>query len=437
MVVLIAGFGSIRPAPAAAGSVRVPNPPAASGPHPVGSSAPAALISLQTSGNAMTFGQDWVATWRAAQVQPARTGVSAAGFANQTVRQIVHISIGGSQVRLQLSNLYGAAPIRVDAVQIGVSGAGASVVAGTNHPVTVGQSASFVLPAKGEVLTDPAALPVVAGANLTVSLYFATPTGPTTWHPVALTPSYAAAGNQVDASGPQRYRATTASWYFLSGVDTLAPAGAQAIVAFGASTTDGVKSTASTDQRWVDDLNRRIDQSGQGGSLAIVDEGISGNRLLSNGGTCGPSGETRFALDALGQPGVGAVIVSSLGNDDIGDKVGPDGRPVTAQAVIAGYQHLIAEAHSAGVRIIGGTLTPNQGSVIYTPQGEEIREAVNQWILTSGAFDATVNFAAAVADPTHPDQLLARFDSGDHLHPNDAGYLAIADSINLSVPVPA
>jgi lysophospholipase L1-like esterase len=389
--------------------------------------------SFQTSPAAATPGQNWVATWSSAQVQPARTGVSATGFANQTVRQIVHISIGGSQVRLQLSNLYGTAPIRVESAQLGVSESGASIVGGTNRPVTVGQSASFVLPAGGEVLTDPIALPVAAGANLAVSLYFAAPTGPTTWHPVALTTSYVAAGNQAEAPGPQPYRATAASWYFLSGVDTVAPAGAGAVVLFGASTTDGVHSSTNTDQRWGDDLNRRVDQSGQGATLAIVNEGISGNRLLSGGGTCGPSGEARFALDALGQAGIRAVVVSSLGNDDIGYRVGPGGSPVTAQSIIAGYQRLIAEAHAAGVEIIGGTLTPNQGSAIYTPAGEAIREAVNQWILTSGAFDATINLAAAVANPQHPNQLLARYDSGDHLHPNDAGYLAIADSINLSL----
>ena len=152
-----------------------------------------------------------MATWSSAQVQPARTGVSATGFANQTVRQIVHISIGGSQVRLQLSNLYGTAPIRVESAQLGVSESGASIVGGTNRPVTVGQSASFVLPAGGEVLTDPIALPVAAGANLAVSLYFAAPTGPTTWHPVALTTSYVAAGIPSDGgvlvlSERRRYR---------------------------------------------------------------------------------------------------------------------------------------------------------------------------------------------------------------------------------------
>jgi lysophospholipase L1-like esterase len=303
--------------------------------------------------------------------------------------------------------------------------------------VTVGQSSSFVLPAGGEVLTDPVAIPLAAGTDLAVSMYFATSTGPTTWHPVALTTSYVATGNQTDVLGPQPYRSATASWYFLSGVDTAAPAGAQAIVAFGASTTDGVKSGNNTNQRWIDVLNRRIDQGGHGATLAVIDQGISGNRLLSNGGTCGPSGEARFVPDALGQDGVRAVIVSSLGNDDIGYRVGPGGSPVTAQAIIAGYQRLIAEAHAAGVEIIGGTLTPNQGSVIYTTGGEAIREAVNRWILTSDAFDATINLAAVVADPNHPTDLLAQYDSGDHLHPNDAGYQAIANSISLPLLVAA
>ncbi|MDQ6837875.1 MAG: GDSL-type esterase/lipase family protein [Actinomycetota bacterium] len=374
-----------------------------------------------------------MATWTAAQVQSAGAGPSAVGFANQTVREIVHTSIGGSQLRLRLSDAFDTAAVTVTRATVALRQSGAALQAGTDSTVTVGGLASFVLPAHGVALTDPVDLQVPPEADLAISLYFAAPTGQTTWHPLALTTNYVAAGDQTASLGSTPYSATTDSWYFLTGVDINAPTTTAGIVALGASTTDGLGSTPDTDRRWSDDLHRRISSTGQGQQLSVLNSGISGNRLLIDAGTDGQSGEHRLGPDAVGQPGARYVIVSSLGNNDIGFNQGPDGAPVTVAEMIAGYQQMIGQAHAGGLMILGGTLTPDEGAFYSSSAGEAKRQAINQWILTSGSFDATINFGAAVADPTNPARILSAYDSGDHLHLNDVGYQAMADAVDLSV----
>ena len=396
-------------------------------------SAPPALA----TGRVLAASGIWDTTWNASQAQADPSGgQSQTGFANQSVRQIVHVSVGGSSVRVQLSGLFDSRNVTVTAGQVGISQAGSGVVAGTNRALTVGGGSSFVLPAGGTVLSDPINLPVAPGALLAISLYFQAPTGPTTWHPLAVTTNYIAPGNQVANPGAMAGATTTTSWYFLSGIQVNAPTTADAVVAFGASTTDGQGSTLDADRRWPDDLYRRIQQQGQGGVEGVANAGISGNRLLTDGGISGQSGLSRFSRDALSTPGAKVVIVSSLGNNDIGFNQGPDGGPVTAAEIIAGYQRLITEAHTAGLTIIGGTITPDQGSFYYSAAGEAKRQAVNNWILTSGAFDATIDFATAVADPNNRSALLPAYDTGDHLHLNDSGYQAMANAVNLSALTP-
>lgn len=374
----------------------------------------------------------WVGTWSAAEVQPDVTGPSATGFANQTIREVVHTGIGGSQLRLRFSNGFGTRPLSVVVAEVGVSQSGVDVAPGSNHPVTVGGSPSFVIPAGGSARSDPVGLTTAPGSDLAVSVYLSAPTGPATWHPVALTTSYIAVGNHTtDTMMP--YQASASSWFFLSGVDVSAPAASVGVVAFGASTTDGLGSTFNANRRWLDDLNARVEAADPAAPASVTNEGISGNRLLTDGRTSGQSGETRFARDVLGQSGARTVIVSSLGNNDIGDKVGSNGQAITAGAMIAGYQQLIAHAHRAGLTIVGGTITPDEGAYYYTPAGGAVRQQVNSWILTSGAFDATIDFAGAVADPTDPSRLLAGYDAGDHLHLNDTGYRAMAQSVSLSL----
>lgn len=343
------------------------------------------------------------------------------------------MSVGGSDVRLQLSGLFDSCADTVGAAQVGISQGGSGVVGGTTRSVTVGGAASFVLPAGGTVLTDPVNLAVAPGALLAVSLYFPSATGPTTWHPLADTANYVGPGNQVAMAGGMTSATTTTSWYFLSGVQVDAPTGAGAVVAFGASSTDGEGSTLNAEQRWPDDLYRRIQAEGQGGVLGVANAAISGNRLLTDGGTSGQSGLRRFSRDALSETGANVVIVSSLGNNDIGLNQMPDGSPVTVAEIIAGYQQLIAQAHTAGLAVIGGTVTPDQGAFYYSAGGEAKRQTVNNWILTSGAFDGTVDFASAVAAPGNPSALLPAYDSGDHLHLNDSGYQVMANAVNLPI----
>ncbi|MDQ6783399.1 MAG: GDSL-type esterase/lipase family protein [Actinomycetota bacterium] len=367
----------------------------------------------------------WVGTWSAAEVQPDSSGPSATGFANQTIREVVHSSIGGGGLRVRLTNVFGGTPLAVAAAEIGVRQSGAKVVPGTNHAITTSGSPSFVIPPGAATFTDPVALPTAAGSDLVVSVYVTAPTGPATWHPAAITTTYVAAGNHA-ADDVMPYQGSATSWFFLSGVDTDAALYRSAIVALGASTTDGVGSTFDADRRWIDDLNARIELSAPASAPSVLNEGISGNRLLTEGGTAGQSGEHRFARDALRQSGAQTVIVSSLGNNDIGDKVGTNGRPISANDLIAGYQQLIANAHGAGLRIIGGTLTPDRGAFYFSAAGELIRQQVNRWILTAGAFDVAIDFATSVASSSDPSALLPAFDSGDHLHLNDAGYQAMA-----------
>jgi lysophospholipase L1-like esterase len=368
-------------------------------------------------------GSGWLATWSAAPVPPRQSGRSADGFGDQTIRQIVHTSVGGGQLRIQLSNTYGTRPVRVDGATVALRSRGAALVPGTDRGLSVAGSRTFTLPVGATVVTDPVALTVLAGSDLAVSLFLGAPTGPATSHPLALTTNYLASGDHVADDVATAFGSTTSSWWFLSGVDVEAPADAHAVVAFGASTTDGQGSTANGDNRWVDDLNRRLRTSGS--TTAVVDQGISGNELLSSGTTGGPSGVERFAADALSQPGVSVVVVSSLGNDDIGHR----GDAATAAALIAGYQHIIGEAQAHGVRVIGATLTPDRGAGLWTAAGEKVREQVNTWILTSHAFDATVDLARVLANPHDPTRLAAAYDSGDHLHPNPAGYRAEATAI--------
>ena len=367
----------------------------------------------------------WVGTWSAAQVAAGTSGVSATGFDDQTVRNIVHTSVGGSQVRLRLSNVFGTGPLTVTGVHVGVRSSGAAVAAGTDRAVSFGGASQVTIPAGQRAVSDPVALAVGAEQDLAVSVYFAGPTGPTTWHPDAISTNYYADGDHSADTSASAYTSTSTSWYFLDGVDVLSSDAAGSVVTFGPSTTDGDASTVDANLRYPDDLARRLLELPAGQQLSVLNAGISGNQLLADGGTGGPSGLSRFARDVLDQTRVRAVVIWE-GTNDIGNH--PDLDP---SQLTDAYQQLIDAAHQRGVRVIGATLQPDKGAGYYTDEGNQVRKAVNDWIRTSGAFDGVADFDQVLRDPADPDQLLPAYDSGDHLHPNDAGYQAIADSINL------
>jgi lysophospholipase L1-like esterase len=367
----------------------------------------------------------WVGTWSAAQVAAGTSGLSATGFDDQTVRNIVHTSAGGSRVRLRLSNVFGTEPLTVTGVHVGLRSSGAAVAAGTDRAVTFGGAAQVTIPAGQRAVSDPVALTVGAERDLAVSVYFAGPTGPATWHPNADSTNYYADGDHGADTSAAAYTHTSTSWYFLDGVDVLGSEAAGSVVTFGPSTTDGDASTRDANLRYPDDLARRLLELPAGQQLSVLNAGISGNQLLADGGTSGPSALSRFARDALDQTGVRAVVIWE-GTNDIGNH--PDLDP---SQLTDAYQQLIDAAHQQGIRVIGATLQPDKGTGYYTPEGNEVRKAVNDWIRTSGAFDGVADFDQVLLDPADPDQMLPAYDSGDHLHPNDLGYQAIADSINL------
>jgi lysophospholipase L1-like esterase len=353
-------------------------------------------------------------------------------FSNQTIRMVVHTSVGGSSVRIKLSNLRSTTPLSVGAVDVAAQKEKATAVAGSQHAVTFSGAKSVTIPAGSEVFSDPIPMTVAAQRNLLVSLYLPKATSSSTWHSDAYDTSYLSKpGNHAADTEDGNYVAATTSWYYLSGVDVVAPAARGTVVAFGDSITDGYNTPAGAYHTWPDDLSVRLAGSRP---LAVVNAGLGGNRVLTDVPNIwqGISAVKRFAHDALGQPGVRDVILME-GINDIGNNAGPNGAPLTAQDLIDGYRNLIAQAHAAGVRIIGATMLPDFGASYYSPGAEAIRQAANSWIRTSGAFDGVVDFEKAVQDPANPAALRAGFDSGDHLHPNEAGMQALADAVDLSL----
>lgn len=366
----------------------------------------------------------WVGTWGASPSEPLPGQTPAPpSFENQTVRLIVRVSLGGSTVRLRLSNALGAAALRVGTVHVARWENGA-VVAGTDREVGFYGQLGTVIPRGAPVLSDPVSLSVPDGSDLAVSLFFPVATGPVTEHALAVQTGFVAHGNV--AADPVLAGATPITTRpVLAGVEVERHE-AVTVVALGDSITDGARSTVDADARYPDALARRLLAAKM--PVGVVNEGISGNRLLSEA-AAGPNALARFDRDVLGQVGVRSVIVL-LGINDIGRA--PDA-PVTARDVIAALQQIAARGHDRGLRMVGGTLLPFEGAGYATAEGEAMRMAVNEFIRNSGAFDAVVDFDAAVRDPGHPARLRAEFDSGDHLHPNDAGYAAMAEAVDLKL----
>ena len=382
-------------------------------------------------------GGHWVATWGASPQAPIAGNLSARGFEDQTVRQIVFSSAGGAMVRVRLTDVFGTLPVRVAGASIAVQRRGAELALGTLRPLSFAGRPSAVIPAGGGVASDPVLLRVRPGTHLAVSLYLRAPTGPVTQHTQARQITYIAAGSRALELSARSFFVQTQSWYLLGGVDVLAPRRDRgAVVALGDSITDGVGAPLGANARYPNDLARRF-AARAGATLSVVDEGIGGNRVLNQTACCGVPAIARVRRDVLGTPGVREVVLLE-GINDIGQSQsrGPltaPHTPISALDIVQGYEQIIAMAHAAGLRVFGATLTPFHGARYWTPAGEVKREAVNRWILTSGAFDGVFDVAKVLAEPGDPEQLAPVFDSGDHLHPDAAGYRVMARAISLGM----
>jgi len=379
--------------------------------------------------------QAWVATWGASPVAPLAANTTNPGFTNQTVRLVIHASLGGSEVRVRLSNAFGTQSLVIGAAHVALHGMNAATVSGTDRALTFSGAKSVTIPPGALVISDSVKLDVPALADLAVSLYLPGPTGQATWHAAALSTNYVSKSGDFTGAADLPVDHTVTSWFYLTDVEVKATKDTLALVTFGDSITDGTRSTPDTNHRWPNVLAERLAQRHI--KLSVVDEGIAGNRVLHD--FIGPNALARFDRDVLTQAGVAYVTVL-LGINDIGDisrviqgQPGLAPQPVSADEIIAGHQQMITRAHQQGLKIVGCTLTPFEGAAYFTPEGETKRQAVNKFIRTSGAYDGVIDFDAVVRDPGNAARILAMYDSGDHLHPNDAGYKAMADAIDLSL----
>ena len=352
---------------------------------------------------------------------------------DSTLREVVHTSLAGKALRVRFSNEFGTEPLRVDAATVALSTSASAIDPSSLHALAFGGQPSIVIPPGAAAVSDPVALATPAFANLAISLYLPLQQiSDVSVHSSAQQDNYIQTGNHVSEPSLDN-PAVVPSWYFVSGVDVEpAIARSAAVVAFGDSITDGAYATENQNHRWPDYLAVRLHASPATANLSVLDEGIGGNCILIH--CVGPSALTRFDRDVLAQPGVRYVILLE-GINDIGTLHEPN-QPnyhLTAQDLEQGMLQLIARAHEHGIKVFGATLTPYQGAGYFTDRGEQIRDAVNQWILSSGAFDGAIDFDKATRDPDHPLAFAPQFDSGDHLHPKDHGYSAMVDSIDLSL----
>jgi lysophospholipase L1-like esterase len=389
---------------------------------------------------AQSGAETWVGTWATAVVSasaPTTPAPPAAGqpapppppsFTDQTLRQIVRVGLGGERIRIVLTNAYGTAPLVVGSTHVAVREKGAAIKAGTDRAVMFEGRPNVTIPAGAMAVSDAVSLPVPAFADLAVSLHLPEATGssPATMHTLGLQTNYVtASGNQVAA--PDLPGATTnQNWFYLSRVEVATAGPAMALVTLGDSITDGTRSTPDTNNRWPNYFAKRL--SAQGIKMGVMNVGISANRLLSE--PVGVSALTRFDRDVIAQTGATHVVVLE-GINDIRRM------PVTVADLVFAHKQLITRAHAKGLKIYGATLLPFEGDSQYGPETEAKRHGINQWIRTSGAYDGVIDFDAAVRDPAQPTKIQQRYDSGDHLHPNDAGYEAMANSVDMKLFAPS
>jgi lysophospholipase L1-like esterase len=373
----------------------------------------------------------WVGTWATAPMV-AQGSVAMRPFAATTLREIVHISNGGAQIRVRFTNQYGTDPLTISDAHAAVSAGGGAIKDGTDHAITFGGATSVRLAPGAAVYSDAVALAVEPLSDVAISFYVPNQViRAETFHSFADQENFVADGD-VAGNATLTGATTITSWYFIDGVDVPAVDGSRAIVTLGDSITDGAHSTASANRRWPDVLAARLKQEKGLENVSVLNVGIGGNRVLNEG--AGPSAVSRLYSDVLSRDGVKYVIVLESINDigRLAHLTAPED-DINAAQLEFGLKQIADAAHQHGIKAIGATLTPYGGAGYSSDKGEQVREEVNNWIRTSGTFDGVVDFDKATQDPQKPTWFGAANDSGDHLHPGDAGYKAMGDSIDLSL----
>ncbi len=407
----------------------------------------AALVALLFVASAQAASKQWIATWAASPL-PAGPALGPApppaSFDNQTVRQVVRVSAGGDRVRIRVTNEYGAKPLRVGSASVALLDAQGQVVAGSQRQIKFAGQVGVVVPAASPLLSDAADLNVPALSRLAISLYFPESTGPCTCHAVGAQEAWVSEAGDFTSAATFPPKQVLQSRLFLSGVEVESAAGRGKVVAvLGDSISDGVGSTPGTNRRWPDLLADRLNAGKPRSAWGVANHGISGNRVLDDG--AGQSALARFDRDILSTPGLTHIVVFEGVNDlgiSWGAPAGPAGErfralqpavKATAERIIDGYRQLIARAHAHGLKIYGATIAPYEGASYWSADGESHRQKINAWIRTSKEFDGVLDFDAVLRDPAKPSQMADGKHAGDHLHGSDAGYRAVADSIDLKL----
>ncbi|WUO00700.1 SGNH/GDSL hydrolase family protein [Streptomyces sp. NBC_00299] len=375
------------------------------------------VVACQSPPAEATADASGVVTWGASADRMAD------GVAGRSYRLVVHTSVGGTDTRIRLSNAFGDRPITFDNVYAGIQKQGAELRPGSNRRLAFGGERTVTVPAGETVWSDPLPGRLPAATNLVVSLHSPDAGGPATGHWMAMQSSYATQGDHTAAEGGAAWTVPTGSWFYLDAVSVRARAGTGAVAALGDSITDGWQSTTDLNRRWPDYLARRLQRSDTA-VKGVANEGISGNKVLADGP--GESALNRLERDVLSQPGVRTVFLFQ-GVNDIKAHTG-----VTADDLIEGYREIIDRAHAAGKCVVGATVGPFKGWLEWDPAGEAVRQEVNEFIRTSGEFDAVTDFDRILRSPYDPARMMPALDGGDHIHPNDKGMQAMADAVDLT-----
>jgi lysophospholipase L1-like esterase len=398
-----------------------------------------AAFAFEAPGNAQPAAnsQVWVGTWAASQQIPEpANSLPVEDLNDVTIRQIVHVSISGATLRVHLSNAFGTEPLHFTSVHIArpFSASSAAIDPASDRALSFSGSSDVTVPAGADYISDPIDYPVAALSNVAITFHLDTPPARQTGHPGSRSTTYYVHGDLVSAADLPGAK-TVDHWYQVSGIDVLAPADGASIVALGDSITDGHASTTNGNDRWTDVLAERLQASAATRDIGVLNEGIGGNHLLTDG--LGPNALARFDRDVLAQAGVHWLIVfegvNDLGGLTRNGEASPAEHALLVHRILASYQQMITRAHAHGIRVIGATITPDTGSDYYHPgpSSEADRQAINAWIRAPGHFDAVLDFDKAVRDPQQMDRLRPSYDCGDHLHPSPVGYRAMGEAIPL------